>query len=110
MKKELTNAGCITYGTKRQRGHHAGFEASVDCGVIYCTDAFSAGLTIVDYATADMCGQVIYPRSSDEYQQKQRRQRRRSWIILGQMSVRLCLKKSVSAKQHKTSISETAHG
>ena len=36
-------------------------EASVDCGVIYCTDAFSAGLTVVDSATAEMCGQVIYP-------------------------------------------------
>ena len=27
----------------------------------YCTDAFSAGLTPVDYATKEMCGQVIYP-------------------------------------------------
>ena len=36
-------------------------EGSVDCGVIYCTDAFSAGLTIVDYATPEMCGQIIYP-------------------------------------------------
>jgi len=36
-------------------------EASVDAGVIYCTDAYSAGLTIVDYANAEMCGQVIYP-------------------------------------------------
>ena len=30
-------------------------------GVIYQTDAFSAGLTVVDTATAEMCGQVIYP-------------------------------------------------
>ena len=36
-------------------------EASVDCGVVYCTDAFSAGPTPVDYATKEMCGQVIYP-------------------------------------------------
>ena len=36
-------------------------EASVDCGIIYATDAFSAGLTVVDSATAEMCGQVIYP-------------------------------------------------
>ena len=36
-------------------------EAAVDCGIIYATDAYSAGLTIVDTATADMCGQVIYP-------------------------------------------------
>ena len=36
-------------------------EASVDCGIIYATDAFSAGLTVVDAATKEMCGQVIYP-------------------------------------------------
>jgi molybdate transport system substrate-binding protein len=29
--------------------------------VVYCTDAFSAGLTVVGSATAEMCGQVIYP-------------------------------------------------
>jgi len=33
----------------------------VDCGVIYATDAFSAGLTVVDTATEAMCGRVIYP-------------------------------------------------
>ena len=36
-------------------------EATVDCGVIYATDAFSENLTVVDTATAEMCGQVIYP-------------------------------------------------
>ena len=36
-------------------------EGVVDCGVVYCTDAFSAGLTVVDSATEEMCGQVIYP-------------------------------------------------
>ena len=36
-------------------------EAAVDCGIIYATDAFSAKLTVVDTATAEMCGQVIYP-------------------------------------------------
>ena len=33
----------------------------MDCGIIYATDAFSANLTVVDTATAEMCGQVIYP-------------------------------------------------
>ena len=33
----------------------------MDCGVIYATDAFSEGLTVVDEATSEMCGQVIYP-------------------------------------------------
>ena len=36
-------------------------EGAVDCGIIYATDAASAGLTVVDQATAEMCGQVIYP-------------------------------------------------
>ena len=36
-------------------------EGSVDCGVVYATDAFSAKLDIADTATAEMCGQVIYP-------------------------------------------------
>ena len=33
----------------------------MDAGIIYCTDAFSGGLTVVDEATPEMCGQVIYP-------------------------------------------------
>ncbi len=57
----LAEAGSITYGTNVKEVTTQVSEASVDCGVIYCTDAFSAGLTIIDYATTDMCGQVIYP-------------------------------------------------
>ena len=57
----LAAAGCLTYGTNVKEVTTQVSEAVVDCGVIYCTDAFSAGLTIVDYATAEMCGQVIYP-------------------------------------------------
>ena len=58
---ELANKGCITYGTNVKEVTTQVTEASVDCGVIYCTDAFSAGLTVVDSATKEMCGQVIYP-------------------------------------------------
>lgn len=57
----LAEAGSITYGTNVKEVTTQVSEASVDCGVIYCTDAFSAGLTIIDYATTDMCGKVIYP-------------------------------------------------
>ena len=57
----LASAGCITYGTNVKEVTTQVSEGSVDAGVIYCTDAFSAGLTIVDEATAEMCGQVIYP-------------------------------------------------
>ena len=57
----LANAGCITYGTNVKEVTTQVSEGSVDAGVIYCTDAFSAGLTIVDEATPEMCGQAIYP-------------------------------------------------
>ena len=60
-EEELANASCITYGTNVKEVTTQVSEGSVDCGVIYCTDAFSAGLTIVDYATPEMCGQIIYP-------------------------------------------------
>lgn len=60
-EEEMANAGVLTYGTNVKEVTTQVSEASVDCGVIYCTDAFSAGLTIVDYATSEMCGQVIYP-------------------------------------------------
>ena len=60
---ELASAGCLTYGTNVKEVTTQVSQASVDCGVIYCTDAFSAGLTVVDSATAEMCGQVIYPAS-----------------------------------------------
>ena len=58
---ELANAGEITYGSNVKEVATQIKEGSVDCGVIYCTDAFSEGLEIADYATAEMCGQVIYP-------------------------------------------------
>lgn len=57
----LANAGKITYGTNVKEVTTQVAEGSVDCGIVYCTDAFSAGLTVVDSATKDMCGQVIYP-------------------------------------------------
>ena len=60
-QEELANAGTITYGTNVKEVTTQVSEATVDCGVVYCTDAFSAGLTVVDSATAEMCGQVIYP-------------------------------------------------
>lgn len=57
----LAAAGLITYGTNVKEVTTQVTEGSVDCGIVYCTDAYSAGLTPVDYATAEMCGQVIYP-------------------------------------------------
>ena len=60
-EEALAQAGCLTYGSNVKEVTTAVSEAAVDCGIIYATDAFSAGLTVVDEATADLCGQVIYP-------------------------------------------------
>ena len=60
-EEELARAGKITYGTNVKEVTVQVLEGSVDCGVVYCTDAFSAGLDVIDSATAEMCGQVIYP-------------------------------------------------
>lgn len=57
----LAADGCITYGSNVKEVTTQVAEGAVDCGIIYGTDAFSAGLTVVDTATAEMCGQVIYP-------------------------------------------------
>ncbi len=57
----LANSGCITYGTNVKEVTSQVAAASVDCGIIYQTDAYSAGLKVVDSATKDMCGQVVYP-------------------------------------------------
>lgn len=60
-EEELAAAGVITYGSNVKEVTTQVAEATVDCGIIYGTDAYSAGLTVVDTATAEMCGQVIYP-------------------------------------------------
>ncbi len=61
QEEELAKAGLLTYGSNVKEVTLQVREAAVDCGIIYATDAFSAGLTVVDTATAEMCGQVIYP-------------------------------------------------
>lgn len=60
-EQDLADRGCITYGSNAKEVTTQVSEALVDCGIIYATDAFSAGLTVVDTADVEMCGQVIYP-------------------------------------------------
>ena len=60
-EEALAADGVITYGSNVKEVTTQVSEGVVDCGVVYCTDAFSAGLTVVDSATEEMCGQVIYP-------------------------------------------------
>ena len=58
---EAAIADKLTYGNNVKEVTSQVSEAAADCGIIYATDAFSAGLDTVDSATAEMCGQVIYP-------------------------------------------------
>lgn len=60
-EEELEQNSCITYGSNVKEVTTQVSEGAVDCGIMYQTDAFSAGLTVMDTATAEMCGQVIYP-------------------------------------------------
>lgn len=57
----LKNKGVLTYGSNVKEVTTQVSEGTVDCGIIYQTDAFSAKLKVADTATEEMCGQVIYP-------------------------------------------------
>ena len=72
-EEELAANGRISYGSNVKEVTTQVSEGTVDCGVIYCTDAYSAGLTASDYATPEMCGQVIYPAAvmkNSQYQEE----------------------------------------
>ena len=58
---KLNQNGCITYCTNAKEVTTQVSENLVDCGFVYQTDAVSANLTVIDTATEDMCGEVIYP-------------------------------------------------
>lgn len=58
---EAAIASKLTYGSNVKEVTTAVSEGTVDCGIIYASDAYSANLQVVATATAEMCGQVIYP-------------------------------------------------
>lgn len=60
-EEALANDGVITYGSNVKEVTTQVKEEAVDCGIVYSTDAFSAGLKAVDTATEEMCGRVTYP-------------------------------------------------
>lgn len=60
-EEELAQTGCLTYGTNVKEVATQISEGAAACGIIYATDAFSAGLEVVAEATPEMCGRVIYP-------------------------------------------------
>ena len=57
----LAEAGVLSYGENVKAVTTQVREGLVDCGVIYQTDAHSAGLTVADTAAEEMCGRVVYP-------------------------------------------------
>lgn len=57
----LNAAGVLTYGSNVKEVTSQISEGAVDCGIVYATDVFSAGLAVADTATGDMCGRVVYP-------------------------------------------------
>lgn len=59
----LAQSGVLTYGSNVKEVMTQVVEMAVDCGVVYATDAAAeiAPLPVIDEATAEMCGQVIYP-------------------------------------------------
>lgn len=63
-EKQLADAGRITYGSNVKEVTTQVSEAAVGCGIVYATDAFSAGLDSVAEATEEMCGKVVYPAAA----------------------------------------------
>ena len=57
----LKAANKLTYGSNVKEVTTQVKEGTVDAGIIYATDAFSADLTVVAQAGSDLCRQVIYP-------------------------------------------------
>ncbi|MBR5376831.1 MAG: molybdate ABC transporter substrate-binding protein [Lachnospiraceae bacterium] len=60
-EEALAKDGVITYGSNVKEVTTQVKEAAADCGIVYSTDAFSAGLKAVDTASEEMCGRVTYP-------------------------------------------------
>lgn len=58
---DLAKRGVLSYGSNVKEVASQVAEAAVDCGIVYATDAASAGLVVVDTATEEMCGRVVYP-------------------------------------------------
>ena len=61
MLDQLEQENKITYGSNVKEVTTQVSEAAADAGIIYATDAYSAGLSAVAQADDTMCKQVIYP-------------------------------------------------
>ena len=61
MLDQLEQENKITYGSNVKEVTTQVSEAAADAGIIYATDAYSAGLPVAAQADDTMCKQVIYP-------------------------------------------------
>lgn len=59
--EEADIEGSLSYSSNVKEVTTAVLEGTVDCGIVYASDAYSADLTVAASATEAMCGQVIYP-------------------------------------------------
>lgn len=70
-KDVLNTNGLLTYCSNAKEVVASVSEGLVDCAIVYKTDADNNGLKIVDTATEDMCGKVVYSaailENSDNY-------------------------------------------
>lgn len=57
----LAGQGLIKFGKDAKEVLAQVMSGSVDCGIVYNTDAYSSKLMIVDEATPSMCGIITYP-------------------------------------------------
>ena len=59
---DMVSKGIITYGTNVKEVTSQVSSGAADCGIIYATDAYSAGLDVVDTASDELTdGPVVYP-------------------------------------------------
>lgn len=58
---DLVSKGIVTYGTNVKEVTSQVQSGAADCGIIYSTDAFSAGMTPVATADSSLAGAIIYP-------------------------------------------------
>ena len=59
---DMVSKGIITYGTNVKEVTSQVSSGAADCGIIYATDAYSAGLDVVETASDELTdGPVIYP-------------------------------------------------
>ena len=58
---DLVSKGIVTYGTNVKEVTSQVQSGAADCGIIYSTDAYSAGMTPVATADSSLAGEIIYP-------------------------------------------------